>query len=92
MQTFISFLAKSSLYRELFAISAAKINDYEDIKVQIAERFCKETLITEISQVSPKRPERAEAPSPWAEWQSASRPERAKAPSPGYNGNQQDAL
>ena len=64
MQTFISFLAKSSLYRELFAIFAAKINDYEDIKVQIAERFCKETLITEISQVSPKRPERAEAPSP----------------------------
>ena len=28
----------------------------KDIKVQIAERFCKETLITEISQVSPKRP------------------------------------
>ena len=43
MLTFISFLAKSSLYRELFAIFAAKINDYEDIKVQIAERFCKET-------------------------------------------------
>ena len=61
MQTFISFLAKSSLHRELFAIFTAKINDYEDIKVQIAERFCKETLITEISQVSPKRPERAKA-------------------------------
>ena len=83
MQTFISFLAKSSLYRELFAIFAAKINDYEDIKVQIAERFCKETLITEISQVSPKRPERAEAPSPGQRpgllWTQTCRPGRAKA-------------
>ena len=83
MQTFISFLAKSSLYRELFAIFAAKINDYEDIKVQIAERFCKETLITEISQVSPKRPERAEAPSPGQRpgllWTQTCRPVRAKA-------------
>ena len=28
MQTFISFLAKSSLYRELFAKKKKKINDY----------------------------------------------------------------
>ncbi len=88
MQTFISFLAKSSLHRELFAISAAKINDYEDIKVQIAERFCKETLITEISHVSPKRPKRAEAPSPGQRpgllWTQTCRPVRAKAPSPGH--------
>lgn len=85
MQTFISFLAKSSLYRELFAIFAAKINDYKDIKVQIAERFCR------------KHPDAADPLMRWAEfvekteWKSHAELKQA-FPSADYVGNDRDVF
>ena len=56
MQTFISFLAKSSLYRELFAIFAAKINDYEILKFKLLKDFAR------------KHPDAADPLMRWAEF------------------------
>ena len=53
------------------------------LKFKLLKDFARKQLITEISQVSPKRPERAEAPSPGQRpgllWTQTCRPVRAKA-------------
>ena len=80
MQTFISFLAKSSLYRELFAIFAAKINDYEILKFKLLKDFAR------------KHPDAADPLMRWAEfvekieWKSHAELKQA-VPSADYVGN-----
>ena len=80
MQTFISFLARSSLYRELFAIFAAKINDYEILKFKLLKDFAR------------KHPDAADPLMRWAEfvekteWKSHAELKQA-FPSADYVGN-----